>query len=227
MRLESLFGIDVYRKRRMDASDRLVTVKEEYEQLRNVMAELQARREEIGPEVRRASELREILDKIEEERKLLYWLRRNRSELLIVELDESLEEYKKEQSVVLGWSELWKKALTKLENDLVLLSREKQQQTWELEQSKKSCDGLIKSGYASASNLKASKERLDQAAEERRKQKSTWKFSWKSRKRLRKRIKKHGKNLKRDKRHLKNREKMAGIQPPAQRRKRAEGSLEQ
>ena len=171
MRLESLFGIDVYRKRRMDASDRLVTVKEEYEQLRNVMAELQARREEIGPEVRRASELREILDKIEEERKLLYWLRRNRSELLIVELDESLEEYKKEQSVVLGWSELWKKALTKLENDLVLLSREKQQQTWELEQSKKSYDGLIKSGYASASNLKASKERLDQAAEERRKAK--------------------------------------------------------
>ncbi|MBP9976018.1 MAG: AAA family ATPase [Synergistaceae bacterium] len=72
MRLESLFGIDVYRKRRMDASDRLVTVKEEYEQLRNVMAELQARREEIAPEVRRASELREILDKIEEERKLLY-----------------------------------------------------------------------------------------------------------------------------------------------------------
>ncbi|MDD3673641.1 MAG: chromosome segregation SMC family protein, partial [Synergistaceae bacterium] len=171
MRLESLFGIDVYRKRRMDASDRLVTVKEEYEQLRNVMAELQARREEIAPEVRRASELREILDKIEDERKLLYWLRRNRSELLIVELDESLEEYKKEQSVVLGWSDLWKKALTKLENDLVLLSREKQQQTWELEQSKKSYDGLIKSGYASASNLKASKERLDQAAEERRKAK--------------------------------------------------------
>ena len=50
MRLESLFGIDVYRKRRMDASDRLVTVMEEYEQLRNVMAELQSRRDEIAPE---------------------------------------------------------------------------------------------------------------------------------------------------------------------------------
>lgn len=171
MRLESLFGIDVYRKRRMDASERLVTVKEEYEQLRNVMAELQARRGEIGPEVRRASELRDILDKIEEERKLLYWLRRNRSELLITEIDESLEEYKKEQSAVLGWSDLWKKALEELEKDLALLSREKQQQTWELEQSKKSFDGLIKSGYASASNLRASKERFDQAAKERSKAK--------------------------------------------------------
>jgi len=31
MRLESLFGIDVYRKRRTEASDRLATVREEYD----------------------------------------------------------------------------------------------------------------------------------------------------------------------------------------------------
>lgn len=171
MRLESLFGIDVYRKRRMDASDRLVTVKEEYEQLRNVMAELQARREEIAPEAKRASELREILDRIEDQRKLLYWLRRERSEFLIEETKANLGEVKKEQSVVLGWSAIWKKALEQLEKDIVMLSREKQQQAWELEQSRKSYDGLIKSGYASASNLKGSKERLVQATEERRKAK--------------------------------------------------------
>ena len=76
MRLETLFGIDVYRKRRKEASDRLITVKEEYDQLRNIMAELAARRDEIAPEVKRAAQLREILDSIEEERKLLYWLRR-------------------------------------------------------------------------------------------------------------------------------------------------------
>ena len=171
MRLESLFGIDVYRKRRMDASDRLVTVREEYDQLRNVMAELQSRREEIAPEVRRASELREILDKIEEERKLLYWLRRRRSEVLIGETEESLESVKKEQAVVLGWSSMWEKALEEIEKSIAMLSRERQQQTWELEQSKRNFDSLIKAGYASASNLKASKERLDQASEERRKAK--------------------------------------------------------
>jgi len=171
MRLESLFGIDVYRKRRMDASDRLVTVKEEYEQLRNVMAELHARREQIGPEVQRASELREILDKIEEERKLLYWLRRQRSEFLLAELDEKLTGIKMEQSNVLVWSALWKNGLEQLEKDILSLSREKQQQSWELEQSKKSFDGLMRSGFASASNLKASKERLDQVAEERKRAK--------------------------------------------------------
>ncbi|NLX84981.1 MAG: chromosome segregation protein SMC [Synergistaceae bacterium] len=171
MRLESLFGIDVYRKRRMDASDRLLTVKEEYEQLRNVMAELHARREQIGPEVERASELREILDRIEEERKLLYWLRRQKSELLLAELDEKITGIKTEQSQVLLWSALWKNGLEQLEKDILSLSREKQQQSWELEQSKKSFDGLMRSGFASASNLKASKERLDQAAEERKRAK--------------------------------------------------------
>ncbi len=171
MRLESLFGIDVYRKRRMDASDRLATVREEYEQLRNVMSELQARREEIAPEVIRASELRDILDKIEEERKLLYWLRRRRSETVLEETVKDLEGIRVDQAGVIGWSSRWEKALKKLENDLAAMSSEKQQQTWELEQSKRNFDSLIKSGYASASNLKASKDRLDQAADERRKAK--------------------------------------------------------
>jgi chromosome segregation protein len=171
MRLESLFGIDVYRKRRMDASDRLVTVMEEYEQLRNVMAELQSRRDEIAPEVKRAAELREILDRIEEDRKLMYWLRRRRAEIRIKETEEILESVKEEQSAVLWWSSLWGKALEEIEKNIALLSRERQQQTWELEQSKRNFDSLIKAGYASASNLKASKERLDQASEELRKAK--------------------------------------------------------
>ena len=66
---ETLFGVDVYRKRRMEASDRLAIVKEEHEKLRNLMAELNVRREEIAPEVKKAAKLREILDNIEEKRK--------------------------------------------------------------------------------------------------------------------------------------------------------------
>ncbi len=167
MRLESLFGIDLYRKKRMDASERLVIVKEEYDRLRNVMAELLARREEIAPEVKRASELRAILDSIEEDRKLLYWLRRKGTENLLVSLEKELEAVVSEKYRTAVWSSRWRAALDGLENQLLLLSREKQHQTWELEQGKKSYEGLIRSGYASASNLKASKERLVQASEER------------------------------------------------------------
>ena len=53
-RLEALFGTEIYRRKRMNAADRLVTVKEEYDQLKNLIAELETRREEIKPEVDRA-----------------------------------------------------------------------------------------------------------------------------------------------------------------------------
>ena len=42
MRLETLFGIDIYRKKRMDAQNRLETVRGDYNQLRNLMGELSA-----------------------------------------------------------------------------------------------------------------------------------------------------------------------------------------
>ena len=54
MRLETLFGIDIYRKKRMDAQNRLETVRGDYDQLRNLMGELSARRAEIAPEVAQA-----------------------------------------------------------------------------------------------------------------------------------------------------------------------------
>ena len=101
----------------------------------------------------------------------MYWLRRRRAEIRIKETEEILESVKEEQSAVLWWSSLWGKALEEIEKNIALLSRERQQQTWELEQSKRNFDSLIKAGYASASNLKASKERLDQASEELRKAK--------------------------------------------------------
>lgn len=163
MRLESLFGIDVYRKRRTEASDRLGTVKEEYEQLRNLMAELTQRREEIGPEVKRAAQLREILDTLEDERKLLYWLRRAASaealDMILIEIEEA-ELQKKNMT---RWSRLWKHAIGSYEAELEKFSLSRRQQTWELEQCKNSYDTLIKSGYASANALMTSGARLSQA----------------------------------------------------------------
>ena len=76
MRLETLFGIDIYRKKRMDAQNRLETVRGDYDQLRNLMGELSARRAEIAPEVERAAQMRAILDAMDGDRRGLYWLRR-------------------------------------------------------------------------------------------------------------------------------------------------------
>ncbi len=169
MHLETLFGIDIYRKRRMDAAERLVTVKEEYDQLRNFMAELAMRREEIAPEVKRAAQLREILDSIEEERKLVYWLRRCRSEQALIVMEEQLEKALAAQDTLLRWSHIWKNGIAGLENAIAKAAQERQQQTWELEQCRNRCDSFIKSGYASASSLMAANARLTQAQEEREK----------------------------------------------------------
>ncbi|EFQ24092.1 condensin subunit Smc [Aminomonas paucivorans DSM 12260] len=85
LQLETLFGIDVYRKRRTDAADRLARGQEEYQRLRAFSAELAARREEIAPEVARATRARELLDRLEELRRRYYWVRRRH-------LEETLEE---------------------------------------------------------------------------------------------------------------------------------------
>ena len=167
MHLETLFGIDIYRKRRMEASERLVTVKEEYDHLRNVMAELTARREEIAPEVVRAAQLREILDTIEEDRKLLYWLRRSRAETALDVAAEEIEIAAAAQGALELWSNLWKNNMKNLENALAKVVQERQQQTWELEQCRTRSDSLAKSGYASASALMAANARIAHAREEK------------------------------------------------------------
>lgn len=167
MRLESLFGIDVYRKRRTESANRLSTVKEEYEQLRNLMAEFSTRRVEIAPEVKRAAQLREILDTLEDERKLLYWLRRAHSTQLLQKLLHQLEDAALQQKNMTHWSRLWQNAITHAETELAKVTQARQQQAWELEQCKNSYDALTRSGYASANSLMTANARLTQARAER------------------------------------------------------------
>ena len=167
MRLETLFGIDMYRKRRMDAANRLDTVKEEYDQLRNVMAELTARREEIGPEVKRASQIRGILDSIEDDRKLLYWLRRARSEKALEKIAAEIESSAEVKQRLAFWLSLWKRGFEALESKLAQAARARQQQTWDLEQCRDRFENLTKSGFASAASLRTAKARLAQVQDER------------------------------------------------------------
>lgn len=166
MRLESLFGIDVYRKRRTEAADRLTTVKDEYEQLRNLMAEFSARREEIASEVKRATQLREILDTLEDERKLLYWLRRARSAQSLQTVSCEIEAAAEHQKNMAFWLRLWQNGITSFEAELAKVAQARQQQVRELEQCKNSYDTLTRSGYASANTLMTSNARLSQAKAE-------------------------------------------------------------
>lgn len=166
MRLESLFGIDIYRKRRTEAADRLVTVKDEYEQLRNIMAEFTSRREEIAPEVKRAAQLREILNTLEDERKLLYWLRRAGAEQALEKTIKEIDVYTEQQKNMTRWTRLWQSGITGAEAKLAKVAETRRRQGWELEQCKNGHAALTRSGYASATSLMNSNARLSQAKAE-------------------------------------------------------------
>lgn len=168
MHLEGLFGIDLYRKRRTEASDRLVKVKEEYDRLRNFMAELSARREEIAPEVKRASQLREILDTIEDDRKLLYWLRRAASEADLERMTLEFDGESSKRKIAERWAGIWTNAAEKMEAKLSGMLRERDMQSREMEQCKENYDTYIKSGYASSTALLSANTRLKSAREDQK-----------------------------------------------------------
>jgi chromosome segregation protein len=166
MHLEALFGIDFYRKRRTEAAERLVTVREEYDRLRNFMAELSARREEIAPEVKRAAQLREILDTIEDDRKLLYWLRRAKAETELEQMSQAAANEAEKRDSAERWAGIWSRAVAMLEDKLSKMLREREMQNRELEQCKNNYETYTKSGYASATVLMSANARLKQAREE-------------------------------------------------------------
>ena len=167
MQLESLFGIDVYRKRRMEAADRLEEALEEHDRLRNFSAELAARREAIAPEVERAARARELLDLLEESRRLLYYVRRARSEKWLEEFSEQLsllQELKKRKAF---WCQTWNKHLAFHEGRLSSFGQTRQNQVREMEESRAQLDGFIRLGYGNSTSLLAAKRRLEQISEER------------------------------------------------------------
>lgn len=181
----------------MEAQDRLTTVKEEYDQLRHLMGELTSRREEIAPDVARAAQMRAILDSIEGDRRLLYWLRRAECERTIAAIAAELEAAASLREGAIFWSRFWKGAGGALELKLTHAAQAHRQQSWELEQCRSRFDSLIKSGYASAANLRGSKARLQEAKAEQAEAKERYAKLLEEQKNPLKRIKMRAKSFKR------------------------------
>lgn len=164
--LESLFGIDAYRKRRVEAAERLRDAREEYARLRTFSAELSARKEEIAPEVARATAAREILDALEEERKLLYWVRRSRNDRVIAEIRAGSGTLAEELTVRERWGRRWERSLAFLEGSLAELSQTRRNQVRELEEAKASLAGFTRTAYGYGATLKNAARRAAQIAGE-------------------------------------------------------------
>ena len=165
--LESLFGIDEYRKKRADAAERLKEAGEEYNRLRIFLADLSARRSEIAPEAERASAAREILDLLDQDRKLLYWTRRAACERTLVSASGERDALERALRRRERWRGLWERDLAFLEGNIAELSQTSQTQVRELDAAKANLSNFTRTAYGHGTALASARRRLLQITEER------------------------------------------------------------
>ena len=107
--LELLFGIDQYRRKRNETSEKLASAEEESLRLGALVAELTNRREEIAPAVALASRARAITEGLEEKRRLYYFHRRRVLEENLAALGEEIRALGEEEAFRIRWRDLWER----------------------------------------------------------------------------------------------------------------------
>ena len=165
--LESLFGIDAYRRRRDEASARLGEAREEYTRLRTFSAELRARYDEIAPEAGRARAARELLDALLEYRKSYYWVRRKLNDQHTLENEEKRRRWDEAAATKRAWLSGWDRSLQALERDITELSNSRQNQVRELDAAREIMTGVTRTAYGYGASVMSLERRLAQTASER------------------------------------------------------------
>lgn len=115
MHLESIFGIDLYRKQREEANQRLDAATLEMQRIMTLRSELQIRKDSIADMVIRAREAKSLMDLLERERSLLYWARRARSEKLLESIRAEIVELESRKMASSFWSSGWGRARSLVE----------------------------------------------------------------------------------------------------------------
>jgi chromosome segregation protein len=151
--LESLFGIDAYRRRREEASARLSEAREEYTRLRTFSAELKSRRDEIAPEVERAHAARALLDALEEYRRLYYWVRRASNEKETEAVNREKLRAAEAAEIKKAWVSGWNRSIESVERGIAELSNARQLQIRELDSAKDAMAGITRAAYGYGSSL--------------------------------------------------------------------------
>ncbi|GHS92819.1 chromosome partition protein Smc [Synergistales bacterium] len=108
--LELLFGIDRYRKKREDTSEKLESALSEMARITTLVTELGTRRKEIAPEVATAVEARGILDNLENVRRDFYFTKRLSIEKKEREIRRNLQLTSEHSDGAERWKNLWFKA---------------------------------------------------------------------------------------------------------------------
>jgi len=166
MHLEALFGIDVYRRRRDDAVAKLQTAGAELARLETLMAELEARRVVIAPEVRKARIASSLRTELDEARRLLYWIRRGEAEREREELLAEARHIEERRTLAEKWLERWRALEERLVRESEQLSTGERALLEETERIARRRDVLRRQAFASGTALRHVKEGLVRFSEQ-------------------------------------------------------------
>lgn len=121
MLLESLLGIDFYRRRRNESSERLKGVAEDLGRLMAFYGELSGRRREIAQEVERARVAEDLRSQLEELQRRHYWWRRAKLEEETHLIHSSLKSLWAERDFRSRWLKIWRSAAEGIESSMVAI----------------------------------------------------------------------------------------------------------
>ncbi len=173
MLLEGLFGIDLYRRKREEAVDRLKRAEEELLRLATLLSELSARRNEIAPMVEKARKAKEVLTALEDQRRVFYWLRRERSESALESLRNRCSLLEREQATHAFWSEGWTRRRELLERNLATVQEEMESCREEGNVAFQALQGTLRQAASLASALRRDRDQLKEAQAESLRKRAT------------------------------------------------------
>lgn len=113
MHLEALFGIDLYRKQREEAAQKLDAASVELQRIMTLQSELRTRKEVIADPVLRAREAKAVIDSLEREKSRLYWVKRARSEKALEGIGRELSDLEAQGGASSSWTSGWSRALAR------------------------------------------------------------------------------------------------------------------
>jgi len=151
---EILFGMDLYRKRREDAAQRLEDASGELIRLETLKAELASRRKAIAPMVVQAKQAKEISEKLERAQGELYRIKRARAEKTIEAAQKEIGEFERELRRCRYWERGWTRRMEALGMSLPTYERRLEELGMEMESTAEKLSGLKRKMFASATVLR-------------------------------------------------------------------------
>ena len=158
--LEALFGIDRYRKRREDTANKLKLAESEMLRIETLIQELNARRDEIAPEVAVAIEAKSILDNLENLRRDYYYSKRKSLELKIGDVEVQVAIHSEQDDIFKNWLNMWKNLSKDTEKQHEAIIQYEQNLNYEVKRLTESKGSILRSCFSSASNIRSMNTRI-------------------------------------------------------------------